>query len=208
MNNDAEKEQLKAWFSLCIEECMSSLYSMAVRLTKNASDAEDLVAEAVAKAWKSLHLLQDRERFRPWIFCIQRNLFISQYRKTKSSPEMPSYDAIAEGCNGGEVAALLVEQPDEFLTWWASPEKEFVNGLLGDEIIRALQALPDAFQETVILVNLEGFTYDEAAEILGVSPGTIRSRMNRGRTLLQKQLWLHAIEAGLVSQDSYMESNR
>ncbi|MCG8124908.1 MAG: ECF-type sigma factor, partial [Candidatus Thiodiazotropha taylori] len=65
-----------------------------------------------------------------------------------------------------------------------------------------------AFQETVILVNLEGFTYDEAAEILGVSPGTIRSRMNRGRTLLQKQLWLHAIEAGLVSQDSFMESNR
>ncbi|MEW8360532.1 MAG: sigma-70 family RNA polymerase sigma factor, partial [Candidatus Thiodiazotropha sp.] len=106
----------------------------------------------------------------------------------------------------GEIAALLIEQPDEFLSWWANPEEAFVNGLLGDEIVKALDAIPEAYRETVILVNLEGLAYDEAAEALGVSPGTIRSRMNRGRTLLQKQLWLHAIDAGLVSQDSIMES--
>jgi RNA polymerase sigma-70 factor (ECF subfamily) len=203
--NDRDKQQLKAWFSSSIEDCMSSLYAMAVRLTKNSDDAEDLVAETVTKAWKSLHLLKDQERFRPWIICILRNLFISQYRKKKARPDTSSYDAIAEGCNDGEIAALLIEQPNEFLSWWANPEKAFVNSLLGEEIMRALDQLPEVFRETVILVNLEGLSYDETAEALDVSPGTIRSRMNRGRTLLQKQLWLHAIEAGLVSQDPLVE---
>ncbi|MES9922724.1 MAG: sigma factor-like helix-turn-helix DNA-binding protein [Candidatus Thiodiazotropha endolucinida] len=119
-------------------------------------------------------------------------------------PDTSSYDALSDGCSDGEIAALLIEQPDDFLSWWANPEEAFVNSLLGEEIVRVLEA----FRETVILVNLEGLAYDEAAEALGVSPGTIRSRMNRGRTLLQKQLWLHAIDAGLVSQDRLMESSR
>ncbi|PUB88079.1 MAG: hypothetical protein B6D72_16120 [gamma proteobacterium symbiont of Ctena orbiculata] len=206
--SDSETQQCKAWFSQAVDDCMSSLYAMAMRLTNNSADAEDLVAEAVTKAWKSLHLLQQRERFRPWIYAIQRNLFISQYRKKRARPDTSSYDSLSEGCSGGEIAALLIEQPDDFLSWWANPEETFVNGLLGEEIVRALEALPEAFRETVILVNLEGLAYDEAAEALGVSPGTIRSRMNRGRTLLQKQLWLHAIDAGLVSQDRLMESSR
>lgn len=206
--NNRDKQQLKAWFSRNLDECMSPLYAMALRLTRNRADAEDLVAEAVTKAWKSLHLLEDRERFRAWIFSIQRNLFYSQYRKSKNQPDSSHYDAITEGCNGGEIAALLVEQPDEFLSWWANPEREFFNSLLGEEIIKALEQLPEVFRETVILVNLEGFSYDDAAQILDVSPGTIRSRMNRGRTLLQKQLWLYAIEAGLASQDTLMESTR
>ncbi|MES9971917.1 MAG: sigma-70 family RNA polymerase sigma factor [Candidatus Thiodiazotropha sp.] len=203
---DNEKQQLKAWFSEAVDDCMASLYGMALRLTNNRADAEDLVAEAVTKAWKSLHLLQQRERFRPWIYAIQRNLYISQYRKKRVRPDTSSYDTLYEGCNDGEIAALLIEQPDEFLSWWANPEEAFVNGLLGDEIVKALDAIPEAYRETVIMVNLEGLSYDETAEALGVSPGTIRSRMNRGRTLLQKQLWLHAIDAGLVSQDSIMES--
>ncbi len=205
---DNEKNQTKAWFSQAVDDCMSSLYAMALRLTNNRADAEDLVAEAVTKAWKSLHLLQQRDRFRPWIYAIQRNLYISQYRKKKAGPDTASYDALSEGCGDGEIASLLIEQPDEFLTWWANPEQAFINDLLGEEIIKALEALPEAFRETVILVNLEGLAYDEAAEVMDVSPGTIRSRMNRGRTLLQKQLWLHAIDAGLVSQDSLMESTR
>ncbi|MET0070047.1 MAG: sigma-70 family RNA polymerase sigma factor [Candidatus Thiodiazotropha sp.] len=205
---DNEKQQRKAWFSQAVDDCMSSLYAMALRLTNNSADAEDLVAEAVTKAWKSLHLLEQPDRFRPWIYAIQRNLYISQYRKKRARPDTSSYDALSDGCSDGEIAALLIEQPDDFLSWWANPEEAFVNDLLGEEIVRALEALPEAFRETVILVNLEGLAYDEAAEALGVSPGTIRSRMNRGRTLLQKQLWLHAIDAGLVSQDRLMESSR
>jgi RNA polymerase sigma-70 factor (ECF subfamily) len=100
----------------------------------------------------------------------------------------------------------LIQQPDEFLSWWANPEREFINDLFGEDILQAIEQLPEVFQETVLLANLQGFSYDKAAEVLGVSPGTIRSRMNRGRTLLQKMLWLHARDAGLVDDESLAEA--
>ena len=181
-----KQRELKTWFSRQVEEHMGSLYAMALRLTRNEADAEDLVSEAVIRAWSSIDKLRDRSRFRAWIFCIQRNLFISMYRKASVRPEETPFE---ENCNeaaGQEIAALLVQQPDEFLSWWANPEQEFVNSLLAEEIIGALDKLPEVFRETIVLVNVEGFTYDEAAQVLEVSPGTVRSRMNRGRTLLQK----------------------
>ena len=90
-----------------------------------------------------------------------------------------------------------MEQADEFLVWWANPERAYFRGLLGEEIMAAIDDLPEAFRVTVLLVNVEGLTYDEAAEALGVPEGTIRSRMKRGRTLLQRALWLQARDAGL-----------
>jgi RNA polymerase sigma-70 factor (ECF subfamily) len=99
------------------------------------------------------------------------------------------------------VTALLIRQSDEFLYWWANPEREFANRLLGEHIVSAIESLPESFRETVILVNVEGLSYDEAADVLGVPPGTVRSRMKRGRTLLQKALWEQAKSAGLVDTD-------
>ena len=99
-----------------------------------------------------------------------------------------------------------MEQPDEFLHWWANPEREFVNNLLGEEIMQAIYELPEIFQETVLLINLAGLSYDEAAEVLNVSPGTIRSRMNRGRTMLQKVLWQHASDAGFTTGNVMQET--
>ncbi|MEW7974924.1 MAG: sigma-70 family RNA polymerase sigma factor [Candidatus Thiodiazotropha endolucinida] len=202
---DKSKRVVKDWFSQCIEESMGSLYAMAVRLTKNDADAEDLVAEAVSKAWSSIDTLKDKNRFRPWVFCIQRNIFIDHYRKSTKRTASMNYTNDCEAFTESEIASLLIEQPDEFLYWWANPEKEFVNNLLGEEIMQAVERLPEAFRETVILVNLEGFSYDEAAEIQGVSPGTVRSRMNRGRTLLQQLLWRQASEAGLFSNKDAKE---
>ncbi len=94
------------------------------------------------------------------------------------------------------------EQPDEFLKWWALPEKALINKLLGEQIMAAIDELPDAFRVTILLVNVEGLGYDEAAEVLGVPAGTVRSRMKRGRTLLQKALWQQAREAGLTAASS------
>ncbi len=85
------------------------------------------------------------------------------------------------------------------MNWWANPEYKFVNQLVNEDIMKAITDLPEVYRETIILVNLEGFYYDEAAEALDVSPGTIRSRMNRGRTLLQKALWQHAKDANIIS---------
>lgn len=184
---------------------MDSMYSMGLRLTRNTADAEELVAETVAKAWSAIASLDDRSRFRPWIFRILHNCFISEYRKKKVRPVEMVYEENVNADEKEEVASLLVQQPDEFLNWWANPEREFTNNLLGEDIMAAIESLPESFRVTVMLVNVEGLSYDESAEVLGVSPGTIRSRMNRGRTLLQKALWQHAKDAGLINDSMIME---
>lgn len=199
------REQLKHYFSQRIEENMGPLYALARRLTGNSADAEDLVADSVARAWTSIAGLEDLGRFRPWIFRILHNCFISNYRKQSIRPVEKSYDENAAGEGGQEITALLVKQPDDFLFWWGNPEREFINTLLADDIMAAIRSLPEAFRMTVLLINMEGFSYDEAAEILGVPPGTVRSRMKRGRTLLQKALWEQAREAGLVPGEKLKE---
>jgi RNA polymerase sigma-70 factor (ECF subfamily) len=200
-----EPDDLKRYFGERVEDCMGSLYSVALRLAKNRADAEDLVAECVSKAWSAIGGLDDKSRFRPWIFRILHNCFISDYRKRSVRPTQSSYDENASGADEQDVVSVLLRQPDEFLHWWGNPEKDFVNTLLGEDIMAAIRSLPESFRMTVLLINLEGFSYDEAAEILGVPPGTIRSRMKRGRTLLQKALWDHAREAGIVAEHSIKE---
>ena len=190
-------EDIKAFFSREIEENMDALYGTALRLAGTGADAEDLVAETVAKAWSAIGSLQDRQRFRPWVFRILHNCFISSYRREAVRPKESAYE---EDDDGGLVA-LLNAQPDDFLVWWADPERQFFNNMLGSAIMAAIDGLPDAFRTTIILINVEGLTYDEAAEALGVPPGTIRSRMKRGRTLLQKALWKQARDAGIATHD-------
>ena len=196
---------LKPWFSDRINEHSDSLYSVAKRLTRNSADAEDLVADAVIKAWSAIETLEDRERFRPWIFRILHNCFISNYRKKSVRPTEVTYQESVNSNDNEEVANLLVRQPDEFLHWWANPERQFANNLLGDDIIEAIEKLPESFRITVVLINVEGLSYDETAEVLGVPTGTVRSRMRRGRTLLQKALWDHAREAGLITGSTLKE---
>lgn len=202
----AGNNELKDYFSGCIEENMASLYALALRLTRNSADAEDLVAESVVKAWSAIDSLEDRNRFRPWIFRILHNRFISDYRKKSVRPVETTYDELSTPDDDNlQVATLLIEQPNEFLNWWADPEHTFTNNLLGEDIMKAIDSLPEAFRITVILVNIEGLSYDETAEVLEISPGTVRSRMNRGRTLLQKALWHHAQDAGLITNETMME---
>jgi len=193
--------EAKAWFSRGIEECMDSLYGLALRLTRNDADAEDLVAESIAKSWSAIDTLDDRDRFRPWVFRILHNCYISDYRKKRVRPVEYGYDELAADGEEDDLTALLIRQPDDFLDWWGNPEREFVNSLMGEDIVTAIERLPEAFRIAVLLVNVEGLSYDEAAEVLGVPSGTIRSRMKRGRTLLQKALWEHAKEAGLITGD-------
>lgn len=180
-------ERTKAFFGDGVEANIDALYSVALRLTRKNADAEDLVAETVAKAWSSIATLEDRERFRPWLFRILHNTFISDYRKQSIRPTETSY---SNGeCEDDDLATLLNAQSDDFLVWWSNPEREFFNNLLGEQLLAALDKLPEAYRTVVILVNVEGFTYDETAQVLGIAPGTVRSRMKRGRTLLQKVLW-------------------
>jgi RNA polymerase sigma-70 factor (ECF subfamily) len=190
-------EDIKAWFGRMVEENMDAMYGVALRLTRTRSDAEDLVANAVIKAWSCIERLEHKSRVRPWIFRILRNEFISGYRKKSIRPLELAFDE--NGTDDIEsIASMLADQPDEFLNWWANPEMEYVNRLLGEQIREAINQLPEVFRITVLLINVDGLSYDETSVVLGIPRGTVRSRMKRGRTMLQKTLWLQAQEAGLT----------
>lgn len=181
----------RAWFADTVVALLPDLLATARRLTRNQSDAEDLAAEAIARAWTALGSLGDRARVRGWIFRILTNLYISQVRARGRKPDeepLPDSD---------ETFSLFERLHQPFLLWWSTPEKEFLDKLLREDFARALDALPDIFRVVVVLADLRGFSYEEIANQLGVPVGTVRSRLARGRARLQKTLWAHACDAGL-----------
>ena len=191
-------ESDRAFFEREIVGLLDNLYGAALRLAKNRADAEDLVAEAVAKAWTHFAALKDRQCFRGWLFRILTNTFLTECRR---HGETPLEDIADHADDTGEPAFSLFEQLHQpFLLWWSNPEEEFLNKVLRADIERAVIALPEGFRTVVILSDLEGFKYQEIAEMLNLPVGTVRSRLSRGRSLLQKALWQQAQAAGLSAR--------
>ena len=188
-------EDCRRWFAAQIERLTDRLYGTALRLTRNPEDAEDLVAETVVKAWARLGELRDRQAFEAWLLRILNNTFVSEWRHRRASPEV-TLCAEEQGADGPFSLFDTVHQP--LLQWWSKPEESLVAGLLREDLDRALDALPDAYRVAVVLVDVQGYSYPEAAEVLGVPIGTVRSRLSRARSQLQRALWRHAQEAGLV----------
>ena len=191
-----------AFFENQVTALLGGLYGAALRLVKNRADAEDLVAECVAKAWAHFGALHDRSCFRAWIFRILTNTFFSECRRTRtvSLEEMTEQDE--DGDTTPEAFSLFEQLHQPFLLWWSNPEQEFLNKLLRADLERVLDALPEAFRVVVILSDLEGFSYQEIAGMLDVPIGTVRSRLARGRALLQKMLWEQARDHGLTAPDA------
>ncbi len=180
-----------------IEAQLNKLYGAGYRLTKNRSDAEDLVAETVTKAWANIHGLLDTQRFLPWLLRIMTNTFISEKRKVANRTFHESYTE--EPAEDEKPFSLFDRLHQPFLLWWGNPEQEFLNGLLHEDIETAMQSLPENFRIVVMLADVEGLTYQEIADAIEVPVGTVRSRLARGRSILQKVLWKHAQDRGLVS---------
>lgn len=173
---------------------MDGLYGTALRLTANRADAEDLVAEAVARAWEALPALRDRRVFERWIRRILTNVYISGWRRRQAHPEATLPD---EDAPEGELDFSLyrrLHQP--FLLWWGTPEHAFLNKLLRRDIERAFDALPEPYRVVVVLVEIHGWSYAETAECLGLPIGTVRSRLARARGRLQRALWSWTAGAG------------
>ena len=187
-----------AFFEGQVRGAMDSLYGAALKLTRNAGEAEDLVAEAVGRAWSAFQSLEDRSHFRPWLFRILTNTYIDRYRKRRDAPAMESWDD-SGACDDDDGNFSLFERLHQpFLLWWGNPEQEYVNKLLREDINRAVDTLPAVYRLAVILIDVEGFAYQEAAEVLGVPVNTVRSRLKRGRACLQKALWKHAGDIGVT----------
>ena len=184
------------YFISNIEAHLDQLFSSALRMTKHRADAEDLVAETVTRALSHIDSLQDTARFVPWLLRIMTNTFISEKRKAASRIIHESYMEESEEEDSGFSIFERLHQP--FLLWWSNPEQEFLNQLLQEDLERALDTLPDNFRLVVMLSDIEGLSYQEIAEALDVPVGTVRSRLARGRGLLQKTLWNHALDRDLV----------
>jgi RNA polymerase sigma-70 factor (ECF subfamily) len=180
-----------SWFEIETELLLPDLYGAALRLARNEADAQDLVADAVGRAWTNLDSLQDRQSFRGWVFRILHNCFVSRRRAARVRPTEESYDDAA-----GFSLFERLHQP--FLLWWGtSPEQQFLDKLLSEDLARAVDALPEAFRAVVVLADLQGFSYREIGGILDIPIGTVRSRLARARSALQRALWDHAVDAGL-----------
>jgi RNA polymerase sigma-70 factor (ECF subfamily) len=182
-----------------IAALLDRLFATALRLTRQRSDAEDLVADTVVKALDSLHTLRDRACLRGWLFRILHNSFISSCRARAAHPE-DCYSALQPGADQEAEPFWLFDRLHQpFLLWWGNQEQQFVDQLMAEDLVGAIDALPHGYRMVVVLADVEGFSYQEIAQALDIELGTVRSRLSRGRSLLQKALWDYAQEAGLVA---------
>lgn len=183
-------------FEDTVTRLMDRLYGTALRLARDPDDAEDIVAEALGQAWGKLDQLRDPGQLEGWLFRILNNCFIDACRRRRSRQDRETELAAAD--SEDEAFSLFEQLHQPFLLWWGTPESEFIDRLLREDIQRALDDLPDAFRVVIVLVEIEGYTYEECAGLLDVPLGTVRSRLSRARSLLQKSLWQQGSDAGLV----------
>lgn len=176
-----------------LEETMSymdALYGVACRLTRNPTEAEDLVQDALVKAMRARDQFQAGTNLKAWLFRILTNTFINKYRRgglERSVLEGPDADPLADGW----VSASTMRQLRD-------PESMALMPIVEGEVRRALDALPAEFRLAVVLADVEEFSYEEIADIMGCPIGTVMSRLHRGRKLLQKSLYSHALALGIV----------
>ena len=198
-DKSVQTEDLRGFFEREVERLMDRLYGTALRLARNPDDAEDVVAETVGRAWARLGELRDRQQFEGWLFRILHNTFISNWRRRRCRQDLETELELSDSESSGATEFSLFRQLHQpFLLWWGTPEDRLVEALLREDIARAIDALPDCYRIIIVLVEIEGYTYREVAESLGVPLGTVRSRLNRARSQLQERLWERAREAGIV----------
>jgi len=185
------KEEQAARFERDVMPFLDSLYGAALRMTRNPSDAEDLVQETTLKAFAAFDSFTEGTNLRAWLFRILTNSYINQYRKQQRQPHQTSADDLSDGQlnDVGEHLGLR------------SAEAEALDQLADAEIVDALAALPDDFRMAVYLADIEGFSYKEIAEIMDTPVGTVMSRLSRGRKLLRELLREYAAERGFVAQE-------
>jgi RNA polymerase sigma-70 factor (ECF subfamily) len=170
---------------------MDVLYNFALRTTGNQDDAHDLLQETYLKAYRFWDKYEKGTNIRAWLFRIMKNSYINRYRKETKEPDKVDYEDIENFYN-----TIRAESTDP-----NDLQKQLYNNLLGDEVTEALQSLPDDFRTVVILCDIEGLTYEEIAEFVECPIGTVRSRLHRGRKLLQAELFEYAKQQGMIKDD-------
>ena len=174
---------------------ISALHRFAYSLSQNKQESEELVSETVVKAFENRTQLREEEKIKQWLFRILNNVFISNYRKAKkrkniSFPE-PSDSSFS----------LFEQIGTSSFTDLGTPEKSFISKVTKEKIHQAINELPDDFRTTLVLCDIDEFSYAEIALITQVAVGTVRSRIARARSSLQKKLWMYAVELGITTKE-------
>jgi RNA polymerase sigma-70 factor, ECF subfamily len=183
----------KASFEALLEKVLDGAFGTALRYTRNRTDAEDLVQEAALLAWRGFKSFDQGSNFKGWFFRILTNCFFSKYRKRKRQGTEIELDDAPELYLYCQTAALGLHASSD------DPAQLLMGKLATEQVEAAIAALPDEYRVVATLYFLQDFSYQEIAEVVGVPVGTIRSRLHRGRRLLQKALWVIAEERGIVS---------
>jgi len=171
-----------------------ALLRTALRMTKNESDADDLVQETMLKAYRFFDRFERGSNIKAWLFKIMTNIFINDYRRKSRKPTGVSYDDIDDN--------FLYHQLEGSQGKVTDPEESLFTKLLDTDVRAAIDELPEDFRIVVVLAFLEQFSYEEIAEIANIQLGTVKSRLHRARKLLQKSLWQHAVARGFSVEES------
>jgi len=174
---------------------LDALYRTALRMTRSEEEAEDLVQETYIRAFRFQEQFTAGTNLKAWLFRILTNTFINQFRRRKSRPQTTELDDVDESAlyrhmTGASAASTAAE-----------PEAVVLDRVVDSEVTKALEELPEKFR-TVVLLDVEGFSYKEMAEMLHVPIGTVMSRLHRGRKFLQKRLYDLARDRGIAAARS------
>ena len=170
---------------------LDALMRTARRMTRSDADAEDLVQETMLKAYRFFDRFEEGTNCKAWLFKIMTNIFINNYRSKSKAPQSIAVEDIDDGFLYGQLAVNLGV---------SDPEKQFFSKIFDDDVKKAINGLPEDFRMVVVLSFLENFSYQEIADITGLQIGTVKSRLHRGRKLLQKALLDYALRQGYIKE--------
>jgi RNA polymerase sigma-70 factor (ECF subfamily) len=189
MTDDArERPERDAEFQASAIPHLDDVHRFALSLTRDPANADDVVQETFLRAYRSWHTFQPGTDARKWLFAIARNVYLRTLEKERRTVELKDGDTEALD------ALSVVDTSDRD----GGADRVLSRVDLRPALQQALSDLAEPYKSTVVLVDLEDQTYDEAAQVLGVPIGTVRSRLFRGRRLLQEQLLRYAQDAGFA----------